>query len=148
MSGWSGRKRNCACCMDVRAASVRDRPGTRRVTTSRETEAFVTHLVDLMQSIGPVLPRRMFGGYGIFLDGLMFGLVADDTLYFKADASSVGEFRDAGLEPFTYSKHGKVATMSYYQAPEEVLEDVEQMRSWANKAYAAALRAAAAKRSR
>ncbi len=107
---------------------------------------FVSYLVDLMQSIGPVRAKGMFGGHGIFLDELMFGLVADGTLYLKADIKSVGYFTDKGLAPFTYGKKGKEFKMSYYQAPEEALEDSEEMNLWANKAYDAALRAAAVKR--
>ena len=38
--------------------------------------------------------------------------------------------------------------MSYYQAPEEALEDGEEMNLWANKAYGVALKAAAKKRNK
>ena len=113
---------------------------------SSDEKEFVAYLVDLMQSIGPVSARRMFGGHGVFLDGLMFGLVADSTLYLKADADSEPAFAALGLEAFTYTKNGKPTRMSYFQAPEEALEDPGQMNVWANKAYAAALRAAAKKR--
>ena len=88
----------------------------------------------------------MFGGHGIFLEGLMFALIADRTLYLKADKQSENEFRSRELEAFTYNKKGKKYSMSYYQAPEETMEDAEEMNVWANKAYAAALRAAARKR--
>lgn len=107
---------------------------------------FVTYVVDLMQSIGPVQARSMFGGHGIFLDELMFGLIADATLYLKADKETINEFSDKGLEAFTYIKKGKEYKMSYYQAPEEALEDSEEMITWANKAYNAALRAASKQR--
>ena len=109
---------------------------------------FVDHLLDLMQPIGPVTSRRMFGGHGIFLDGLMFGLVADRTLYLKTDAESAAAFTGQGLEAFSYSRGGRSIRMSYHQAPEACLEDVDAMRLWANRAYEAALRAAAGKRRR
>jgi len=115
--------------------------------TSAESE-FVSYIVELMQSIGPVRSKGMFGGYGIFIEELMFGLVADNTLYLKADNETVNEFRDKGLEQFTYNKNGKKSKMSYYQAPEEILEDKEEMNIWANKAYNVALRAASMKRSK
>ena len=114
-----------------------------KADTERE---FVDYAVDLMQTIGPVSARRMFGGYGIFLDGLMFALVADSILYLKTDAESVGAFTELGLEAFTYSKKGKPYRMSYHQAPEACLEDVDAMSRWANRAYEAAMRAAAGKR--
>ncbi len=106
---------------------------------------FTTYIVDLMQSIGPVKAKAMFGGYGIFLSGLMFGLIANNVLYLKVDLETENEFKAMGLEPFTYNKKGKEFKMSYYQSPEEALEDSEEMNLWAAKAYSAALRAAAKK---
>jgi DNA transformation protein len=112
---------------------------------SNEEQEFASYVVDLMQTIGPVYSKRMFGGYGIFLEGLMFALIADSVLYLKADKESEGDFTERGLEPFTYNKKGKLMKMSYYQAPEEALEDGEIMNEWGNKGYSAALRAAAKK---
>jgi len=116
------------------------------VPTSNLETKFVSHVVELMQSIGPVNSKRMFGGHGIFLQGLMFGLVADSVLYLKTDQDGEGEFIAMGLEAFTYNKNGKDFKMSYYQAPEEALEDGEEMNTWANKAYAVALKVAAKKK--
>ena len=113
---------------------------------SNEEKEFVNYIVELMQSIGPVRARSMFGGHGIFLEGIMFGLVADSVLYLKVDKETESEFKTKGLEVFTYNKKGKEFKMSYYQAPDEVLEDSEEMNSWANKAYGAALKAASKKR--
>lgn len=112
---------------------------------SNEEKEFVTYVVELMQSIGPVRARSMFGGHGIFLEGIMFGLVADSALYLKVDKATESEFKSKGLKAFTYNKKGKEFKMSYYQAPEEVLEDSEEMNSWANKAYSTALKAASKK---
>ena len=95
-----------------------------------------------MQSIGPVTAKSMFGGHGIFLNGLMFALVADSTLYFKTGKELENELKTKGSEAFTYSKKGKPFKMSYYQAPEEALENHEDMKVWASKAYNAALQAA------
>jgi DNA transformation protein len=83
----------------------------------------------------------MFGGYGIFYDGLMIGLVADDTLYLKVDLETEATFREHGLAQFGYPKAGKMIGMSFYLAPEEALDDPVEMREWAQLAYAAALRA-------
>lgn len=111
-----------------------------------EEQEFVSYAIDMMQTIGPVYAKRMFGGYGIFLEGLMFALIADDVLYLKSDKEDEADFVARGLEAFSYSSKGKVVRLSYYQAPEEALEDSEVMREWANKAYAAALRAASKKK--
>jgi DNA transformation protein len=113
---------------------------------SNEEKEFTSYVVELMQSIGPVRAKAMFGGYGIFLDVLMFGLVADSVLYLKADKETEKEFQARGLEPFTYSKKGKEFKLSYYQAPEEALEDDEEMTSWAAQAYSIAVQSASKKR--
>lgn len=115
------------------------------MASSPAEKEFTTYVVDLMQSIGPVSAKAMFGGYGIFLDGLMFGLIADNVLYLKVDQETENEFKAMGLAPFTYNKKGKEFKMSYYQAPEEALEDGEEMNLWAAKAYSTALRAASKK---
>ncbi|MGI9524440.1 MAG: TfoX/Sxy family protein [Hyphomicrobiaceae bacterium] len=96
--------------------------------------------------VGPVVVRRMFGGAGVFLDDLMFALVADETLYFKSDDQSKQTFENEGLEPFIYqAKGGKRAVMSYWRAPERVFDDPDEMRVWAENALRAAQSAAAKK---
>jgi DNA transformation protein len=108
---------------------------------SAEEKEFVEYVVDLMQSIGPVRAKRMFGGHGLFLDDLMFALIADGELYFKADDKTSNDFNERGLEPFTYHKQGKPFQLSYYQAPEETLEEADAMRQWATRSFEVALRA-------
>ena len=117
----------------------------RTMPVSNEEKEFVCYVVDLMQSIGSVSAKSMFGGHGIFLQGLMFGLVADSVLYLKADKETKNEFEAKGLEAFSYNKKGKEFKMSYYQAPEEALDGAEEMNSWANKAYNVALKVASKK---
>ncbi len=113
---------------------------------SKPDKEFVSYVVDLMQSVGPVSAKAMFGGHGVYLEGLMFALIADNTLYLKVDKELESEFEGMGLGAFTYNKRGKEFKMSYFQAPEDALEDSEVMNLWACKAYAAALRAASKKR--
>ncbi|MBW2941657.1 TfoX/Sxy family protein [Zhongshania aquimaris] len=107
--------------------------------------AFISYLVDQLQLIGPVVGRKMFGGYGVFLEGLMFGLIMEDTLYLKIDSDSKRDFEALGLPPFTYPRGNKEIALSYYQTPEEALDDPEMLGVWANRAYLAAMRAAAEK---
>ena len=114
--------------------------------SSPAEKEFTSHVVELMQSIGPVSAKAMFGGYGIFFEGLMFALIADSVLYLKADEETANAFKTRGLEQFTYNKKGKEFKMSYYQAPDEALEDSGEMKFWAVKAYGTALKAAAKKR--
>ncbi|MEM7128063.1 MAG: TfoX/Sxy family protein [Chloroflexota bacterium] len=102
---------------------------------------FVAYLLELLEDYPDVSAKRMFGGYGIFRDGLMFGLVADSILYLKVDDQNRHEFETRSLEPFTYEGKGKPMQMSYYQAPEEALDSAEEMLTWAESGYGAALRA-------
>jgi DNA transformation protein len=103
---------------------------------------YLDFIQEQFSGFGPVTVRRMFGGAGIFSDGLMFALIADEMLYLKADDVSKGEFEALSLPPFTYAvKGGKKTVMSYWQAPEACLDDRDEMTDWARKAFAAALRA-------
>lgn len=107
---------------------------------------FVEYLHEVFERFGPIRIRKMFGGYGVYREGLMFGLVAEDILYLKADAGNARHFEEKGLGPFEYRKHGKTIRMSYYQAPDGILDDREQAAIWARRAFAAALRSQAPKK--
>jgi DNA transformation protein and related proteins len=106
-----------------------------------QSSEFVEFVLESLQPLGGVSARRMFGGYGIYKDGLMFALVADDQLYLKADEGNRAAFEANGLTAFTYSGRGRPIQMSYYEAPSEGLDDPEILCDWAGQAYAAALRA-------
>ena len=109
---------------------------------------FADYLPEVFEQFGGVSLRKMFGGYGVYHQGLMFGLVVDDTLYLKTDAANLDFFVQEGLGPFEYTnKDGRVTRMSYYRAPDEILDDREQATAWARRAYDAARRAQAAKKS-
>ncbi len=99
-----------------------------------------------MQGLGAVQARRMFGGHGLFMDGLMFAVWLDETLYFKVDAQTVGRFDAQGLPPFRYLAKGQEKALRYHLAPPEVHDDPGQMVDWARQAHGCALRAAAARR--
>lgn len=116
--------------------------------SSSEEKEFASYVVELLQPMGTIHAKGMFGGHGVFLDGLMFGLISDSTLYFKVDNQTEGHYTEKGLEPFTYRKKGKVMKMAYYQAPEETLEDGEELVGWAKEAYEVALRAASKKQNK
>jgi|DewCreStandDraft_4_1066084.scaffolds.fasta_scaffold367069_1 DNA transformation protein len=110
------------------------------------SRAFRDHVADLLSGFGPVAIRPMFGGAGVYREGVMFALIAYDTLYFKVDDATRGDYERAGLGPFTYEGNDAPVTMSYFQAPPEAMEDGELLIGCARKAFAAALRARAAKR--
>jgi DNA transformation protein len=107
------------------------------------TSELVAHLLDLLRPFATVQARRMFGGYGIYREGLMFGLVADDVFYLKVDGGSRPVYQARGLPPFSYLRGGKrVEITSFHQAPPEALEDPELLLEWAGQAFQAALAAA------
>ncbi len=108
-------------------------------------DPFVDHCLELLAPLGPVNPRAMFGGWGFFLDGTMFALIAYDQLYMKADETTAERFAAAGSEPFVYAGKGRPVTMSYWRAPEDAMEDPEALLPWAEMALAVARRAAARK---
>ncbi len=102
---------------------------------------FVEWVAEQMAFVGGLPIRAMFGGYGIYQGDCMFALIADDRLYFKADATTRVEFEAKGLSPFTYVARGKSMTVQYFEAPPEVFEEQEAMRSWVQKAFEAAVKA-------
>jgi DNA transformation protein and related proteins len=101
---------------------------------------YVIYLLEQLARFGEVEARSMFGGYGLYHDGLMFGLVADDQVYLKVDAESEPEFVELGLEPFRYEKNGRSSTMSYYLPPAGIVDDRAGFCQWAQKGFAAAQR--------
>lgn len=109
------------------------------------SEEFIDYVMELLGPFGTVRTRRMFGGYGVYLDGLMFAIVSQDTLYLKADEMNRVEFEQAGCESFGYARKGKRATLNFFRTPEEAMESPELMLPWARTAYAAALRTNAKK---
>ncbi len=89
---------------------------------------------------GPVLSRSMFGGFGFYIDGIMFALIAYDHIYFKVDDGNRQEYLDAGTGPFTYEGKKKPVLMSYFLVPPDVLDDPIELADWAGRALEAAKR--------
>lgn len=103
-------------------------------------DEFIDYLLELMQPLGPVSAKTMFGGYGIYIGDLMFALVADDVLYLKTGSGNLTDFEQRSLKPFSYQRNGKTFNMSYSEAPAEVLDEADAMHLWANSAIDAALK--------
>lgn len=101
----------------------------------------VEHIKELAEPLGGIRVKKMFGGWGLFTDERMFGLVADDVLYLKTDAKTAPAFEAEGLEPFTFDRSdGRALVMSYRRAPERVFDDPDEFRAWTLAAIAAAAR--------
>jgi DNA transformation protein len=104
---------------------------------------FVESLLDLLAPMGGAEARRMFGGYGIYKDGLFIGLVDGEQLYLRVDDETRSRFEERGLPPFTFTyPDGRVITMKYHLAPEEAFSSPMRMKPWAQLAIEAASRAA------
>lgn len=108
-------------------------------------DGFIDYLHELLDPVGRIAVRRMFGGHGLYCDGIFFAIVIEERLYLKADAQSRPRFEQAGCAPFVYDGHGRRIEMSYWSAPEEAMDSADDMRPWALLALQAARRAAEAK---
>lgn len=104
------------------------------------SDSFTSYLRDLFVELGPVSLRRMFGGQGLYHDGVIIGLVVGDELFLKTDAVTRGAFEQAGGAPFTYQGKGKSVATSYLSPPAEAMESAQAMRPWARLAFEAAAR--------
>jgi DNA transformation protein len=120
--------------------------GKARASDMTRDSEFVEFVLESLQPLRGVSARRMFGGWGIYKDGVMFGLIAYDTLYFKVDEGNRQAYEAADLPHFTYSDKGKSIRMPYREAPSEGFDDAEVLCAWAREAYAAALRTRKVKR--
>lgn len=107
---------------------------------TRPADDFAAFCCELLATAGEVRARRMFGGHGLYADGLMIALVAGQRLYLKTDADTRDAFAAAGSQPFVYRSATRTTTMSYWSAPESALDTEPSMRPWARLALAAALR--------
>lgn len=100
-------------------------------------------LREFFEGLGVISIRRMFGGKGIYHQGLIIALVVQDELLLKADAESAPVFMQAGSSQWTYDgkKTGKPIAMPYWSVPDDAYDDPEIMTDWARLAFAASLRA-------
>ena len=105
--------------------------------------SYSDYIADVFSPFGDITIRKMFGGAGVYCDGLFFAIIGDDDLWLKVDDVSRGEFEAKGLERFSFEmKDGRIGEMSYYSAPEEIFDDHDALRRWGTLALDAASRAA------
>lgn len=110
---------------------------------------FVEYLIEMLQPLGTIRAKSMFGGWGFYADERFFAIVADEAFYVKVDDVSRAEFESRGLKPFRYEVRDKVrASMDYYEPPPEAMDDREILNEWARKGLEAAVRASAKKKPR
>jgi len=108
------------------------------------SDNFAEFLREQLAPLGRVTMRRMFGKTGVFCDGLMFGMVTDDTLYFRVDDHNRAAFKEAeSFPPLNYEKKGRTIDLSFWRAPERLWDEPDELVMWARTALAAARRVAA-----
>ena len=95
-------------------------------------------MIEQLSAIGYVTAKKMFGGVGLYADGIFFALIANDTLYQKVDDTNRQDYESAGMDAFR-PYPDKTRTMQYYEVPVEVLEDEEVLNDWAKKSIGVAL---------
>jgi len=101
--------------------------------------SFVDFVLEQLAGLGAVSSRRMFGGVGLYCDGKFFALIDDDALYLRVDDRNRADYVSRNMPPFRPYKDRPELSMSYYQAPVDVIEDAEQLVAWARTAVRAAI---------
>jgi len=96
------------------------------------SDSYRDFVLEQLGRVTPVMGKSMFGGVGIYAQGLFFALIAEDRLYFKVDDVTRPDFEQRGMEPFR--PFGEDSAMGYYELPADVVEDVAQLESWMRKA--------------
>ena len=108
------------------------------------SDSFAEFLREQLASLGRVTMRRMFGKTGVFCDGVMFGMVTDDTLYFRVDDHNRAAFKEVeSFPPLSYEKKGCTIDLSFWRTPERLFDEPDELVTWARAALAAARRVAA-----
>jgi len=114
------------------------------MAVSGEYKAFVQ---EILEPLGDIRIRAMFGGAGVYYHDLMFGLIANETLHLKIDDMTKPAFEEEGMAPFVYEPpSGKAVAMSYWEVPERLYDEPDELLEWAKAAVEAASRAKKSKR--
>lgn len=109
---------------------------------------YLAFVLEQLAGLEGVVSRRMFGGVGLYHEELFFGLIADDTLYLRADDSNRADYKARGAAQFRPYADRPHLSMSYYEAPPEVLDDARALIEWARRSVAVAQRAPANRKRR
>ena len=108
------------------------------------SDSFAEFLCEQLAPLRPLTMRRMFGKTGVFCDGLMLGMVTDNTLYFRVDDDNRAAFAEAAsFPPLNYEKKGSTIDLSFWRAPDRLFDEPDELVRWARIALSAARRVAA-----
>ena len=106
---------------------------------------YLAYVIDQFAPVAKLVSRRMFGGIGLYAEGLFFALIDNDVLYLKVDDRNRPDYVARGARPLQPLANDPTYSMNYFQLPEDVLEDPDTLRIWARKSLDAALTRALAK---
>jgi DNA transformation protein len=107
------------------------------------SDSFAAFLREQLAPLGRVTMRRLFGKTGVFCDGVMLGMVTENTLYFRVDDHNRGTFKEAeSFPPLNYAKKGAIIDLSFWRVPERLFDEPDELITWARAALAAAHRVA------
>ena len=99
---------------------------------------FLQYVLEQLERLGGVSSRRMFGAVGLYRDDVFFALIDDDTLYFKVDDSTRPDYESRGMTAFRPYKDRPEVSMTYFTIPADVLDDAEELVTWARRSVAIA----------
>jgi DNA transformation protein len=105
------------------------------------TKELNDYIIEILSPFGAVRLRAMFGGHGVYLDGLFVAIIVNGTLYFKTDEKTRPLFIEKACRPFAYELKGKRVSMSYYEAPSDAVDSSDAIEPWLKLAKQAAMRA-------
>jgi len=108
-------------------------------------EQYLAYILEQLTRLGSLRSNRMFGGIGLYSREIFFGLIDDDTLFFKTDEANIAPYRERNMPRFMPFPDRPDAVLGYHQVPADVIEDAEQLVAWARKSVEVALRRQVAK---
>ena len=107
--------------------------------------SYLEYVLEQLAALPALRSNRMFGGIGLYSDGVFFGLIDDDTLFFKTNDSNIAPYRERNMPRFMPFPDRPDAVLGYHQVPADVIEDAETLVTWARSSVAVAVARQAAK---
>lgn len=100
---------------------------------------FTEFVLDQLSSLSKFETKNQFGGTALMRNGVAFGKIKHGSLWLKVDEQNISDFQKKGMVQYTYGKDNS-RKLNFYETPVDVLENKDELKQWANKAYAAAER--------